>query len=118
MCRSRSSTAGSTRARGRTRFSARLPIPMGEDSKMPKFDNAPLFASFWQAGFESASHRNEYGVRVDMLAATQHVEQAEEDYSRLRSLGIRVAREGVRWHLVEQGGGFDFSTLTPIVAAA
>jgi hypothetical protein len=80
--------------------------------------DAPGFASFWQAGFESASHRNERGVRVDMLAATQHVEQAEEDYARLRSLGIRVAREGVRWHLVDQGGAFDFSSLAPLVAAA
>src|SRR5918999_518128 len=56
--------------------------------------------------------------RGDMLAATQHVEQAEEDYARLRGLGIRVAREGVRWHLVEQGGAFDFSSLAPLVAAA
>ena len=50
-----------------------------------------LFASFWQAGFESASHRNSRGIRVDMIAATQHVEQAEEDYARLREMDIRVA---------------------------
>ena len=80
--------------------------------------DAPGFASFWQAGFESASHRTEDGIRVDMLAATQHVEQAAEDYARLRRLGIRVAREGVRWHLVDQGGAFDFSSLAPLVAAA
>jgi hypothetical protein len=85
---------------------------------MPLEEDAPGFASFWQAGFESASHRNEDGVRVDMVAATQHAEEANEDYARLRNLGIRVAREGVRWHLVDQGGAFDFSSLAPLVAAA
>ena len=80
--------------------------------------DAPRFASFWQAGFESATHRNGRGVRVDMVAATQHVEQADEDYARLRSMDIRVAREGVRWHLVEQGARFDFSSMEPLVEAA
>jgi len=77
-----------------------------------------LFASFWQAGFESASHRNSRGIRVDMIAATQHVEQAEEDYARLPSLDIRVAHEGIRWHLVDQGDRFDFASIVPVMDAA
>ena len=77
-----------------------------------------LFASFWQGGFESATHRNGHGERVDMVAATQHDLQAEEDYARLRELGIRVAREGIRWHLIDQGDHYDFSSLAPLVAAA
>ena len=77
-----------------------------------------LFASFWHAGFESASHRNSRGIRVDMIAATQHVEQAEEDYARLPSLDIRVAHEGIRWHLVEQGDRFNFASIVPVMDAA
>jgi hypothetical protein len=76
------------------------------------------FASFWQAGFESACHRNGRGDRVDMLAATQHQEQADEDYARLRSIGVRVAREAVRWHLIELGDAWDFSSLVPLLDAA
>ncbi|MFT4040689.1 MAG: hypothetical protein QM692_21090 [Thermomicrobiales bacterium] len=76
------------------------------------------FRSFWQAGFESASHINGRGVRVDMIAATQHVEQAAGDYARIRRAGFQVAREGVRWPLVERRGGYDFSSVTPIIAAA
>lgn len=77
-----------------------------------------MFRSFWQAGFESASHINGRGVRVDMLAATQHVEYADEDYARLPGVGIRVAREGVRWPLVEQRGSYDYASVAPIMAAA
>lgn len=78
----------------------------------------PLFKSFWQGGFESATHRNSRGVRVDMVAATQHDREAAGDYARLRTLGICVAREGVRWHLVERGEGFDFESLAPLMAAS
>ncbi len=42
-----------------------------------------------------------------------------QDYERLRAQGLRVAREGVRWHLVEQRPGhYDFSSVAPIVRAA
>nr|MBA3449641.1 hypothetical protein [Chloroflexia bacterium] len=40
-----------------------------------------LFRSFWQAGFESATHRNRKRRRVDMIAATQHLEHADADYA-------------------------------------
>jgi len=78
----------------------------------------PLFRSFWQAGFESASHINGQGARVDMLGATQHVKQADADYARLPGMGIRVAREGIPWPVVEPQGAYDFSSVQPIMAAA
>lgn len=49
-----------------------------------------------------------------MIAATQYGRHAAEDYARLRSPGVR---EGVRWHLVDRGGDFDFSSLAPIASA-
>lgn len=76
-----------------------------------------LFRSFWQAGFESATHRNRKRRRVDMIAATQHLEHADADYALLRDMDILVAREGVRWPLVEAGGEYDFSSLAPLVEA-
>ncbi len=77
-----------------------------------------IFKSFWIAGFEAASHLNRAGQRVDMLAVTQHDRQVMEDYARLREIGIRTARDGIRWHLIDQGGRFDFSSLAPMVEAA
>jgi len=70
-------------------------------------------------GFESASHINESGVRLDMLAATQHDRYVISDYHRLRSVGIETVREAVRWHRVEvRPGAYDFSSVTPYLAAA
>jgi len=54
-----------------------------------------------------------------MIAATEHDRLAMADYQRLQSLGIRVAREGVRRHLVEKSPGrYDFSSARPIAQAA
>ena len=54
-----------------------------------------------------------------MVAATRHEEFALRDYERLKKRNLRVAREGLRWHLVEQTRGrYDFSTALPIVRAA
>jgi hypothetical protein len=79
----------------------------------------PLFDSFWLAGFESACHINRAGRRLDMIASTQHDVQADVDYARLAEVGIRAARDGVRWHLVDRGGGrYDFSSLAPRAGAA
>ena len=52
------------------------------------------------------------------FAATQHLEQADAIYARLQDMGIRVAREGVPWHLVAQGERFDVSALALLVTAA
>ena len=81
-------------------------------------DTSSLFRSFWIGGFESASHINRSGARIDMVSATQHDVLVREDYTRLSDWGIRTVREGARWHLVEAGGGFDFSSLRPTIDAA
>jgi hypothetical protein len=81
-------------------------------------DSSSLFRSFWIGGFESASHINRSGARIDIVSATQHDLLVEEDYSRLAEWGIRTVREGARWHLVETSRGFDFSSLLATVEAA
>jgi beta-glucosidase/6-phospho-beta-glucosidase/beta-galactosidase len=77
-----------------------------------------LFRSFWIGGFESASHINKSGARIDMVSATQHDSQVDEDYARLKEWGIQTVREGVRWHLVETARGFDFRSLRTMLEAA
>jgi UDP-galactopyranose mutase len=78
----------------------------------------PLFRSYWLAGFESACHINRAGARLDLVAATQHDRLAREDYRRVRSFGIRTVREAIRWHLVDRGGRYDFTSVQPFVDAA
>jgi hypothetical protein len=78
-----------------------------------------IFQSFWMGGFESATHVNSLGQRLDMIAATQHDTQADEDFARLASVGLLTAREGARWHLIEQRPGhYDFSSLQAMLEAA
>ncbi len=77
-----------------------------------------LFNSFWIAGFESATHINKDGHRLDMVAAVQHDKQVMQDYALLRSVGIRTARDGIRWHLIDKAGKYDFSSLEMMVKAA
>jgi beta-glucosidase/6-phospho-beta-glucosidase/beta-galactosidase len=78
-----------------------------------------LFRSFLMGGFECSTHKLHSGKRLDMIAGTRHDEFARQDYQRLHSMGMRVAREGVRWHLVEATPGrYDFSSVAPIAQAA
>jgi beta-glucosidase/6-phospho-beta-glucosidase/beta-galactosidase len=54
-----------------------------------------------------------------MIAATAHDRFAAADYARMKSVGMRTAREGVRWHRVETSPGrHDFSSCLPMVRAA
>lgn len=54
-----------------------------------------------------------------MIAATGHDRFAAEDYARVRRLGVRTVRDGVRWHRVERSPGrYDVSSLLPLVRAA
>lgn len=75
--------------------------------------------SFFAGGFECSTHRIRNGRRLDLVGATRHDIFALQDYQRLKQQGLRVAREGLRWHLVEQTPGrHDFSTALPIARAA
>ncbi len=79
----------------------------------------PFFNSYFLAGFECSTHRLPSGRRLDMIAATQHEKFALQDYQRIQSQGMRAAREGIRWHLVEQiPGRYDFSSVRSILQAA
>src|ERR1051325_5544366 len=79
----------------------------------------PLFRSFWMGGFECSSHINAHGVRLDMTAAVGHDVCASADYRRLADLGMLTARDGLRWHLIEQAPGkFDFGSVAAQVDAA
>jgi beta-glucosidase/6-phospho-beta-glucosidase/beta-galactosidase len=78
-----------------------------------------MFKSFFIGGFECSTHRGRDGRRHDLIAATQHDRFALEDFKRLKSRGIRVAREGLRWHSIEsEPERYDFSSVAPILRAA
>lgn len=78
-------------------------------------------------GFECSTHRlprrkalgRFAGTRLDLISSTQHDRFALQDYARLQCAGIRTARDGVRWHLIEKASSrYDFSSLVPMLRAA
>jgi len=78
-----------------------------------------MFPSFFMGGFECSTHKLREGKRLDLIASTRHDRFARQDYERLVEQGMRVARDGVRWHLIEhEPGRFDFTSLEPMVRAA
>jgi len=77
-----------------------------------------MFKSFFFAGFEGTTGYNERGEWVDQIAATHHDRHANEDYKRLRDVGIFAAREAVRWPLVDQRDHYDFSSVDPFLEAS
>ena len=88
-------------------------------SRRDEGEGGRIFQSFWMGGFESACQINSMGVRIDMLAATQHDVQVREDYELVKSVGMRVVRDGVRWPCVETSpGNYDWSSFVPMVRAA
>ena len=77
------------------------------------------FRSFFMGGFECSTHRNMSRRRLDMIASTRHDLMAQEDYAQLAEHGLRTARDGVRWHLIETAPGFyDWSAVLPLLRAA
>ena len=46
-------------------------------------------------GYESATHKNTRGDRMDMIAGVQHDVQVREDYRLLRSVGMSTARDAL-----------------------
>lgn len=80
---------------------------------------ATTFASFFQGGFESSSHRRRDGVRLDLLRATSHDRHVLQDYRQCAALGLRTLRDGLRWHLIETSAGrYDWSSWMPALEAA
>jgi len=77
-----------------------------------------LFRSFWMGGFECSCQINAAGARLDMTGALQHDMDCAKDYARLRDAGLRTARDGLRWHLIDRGGQFDWSSWLPMLKAA
>ncbi|WP_458094633.1 hypothetical protein [Roseomonas sp. WA12] len=78
-----------------------------------------LFRSFFMGGFECSTHRRRDGRRLDVLKSTRHDELVEEDYRQLAEHGMRAARDGIRWHLVETSPGqYDWSSVLPALRAA
>ena len=70
-------------------------------------------------GFECATQRRADGVRVDGIAATRHDAHCALDYRLIGEAGLRAAREGLRWHLIEQAPGrYDWSSALPMFEAA
>ncbi|MEP7037682.1 MAG: beta-glucosidase, partial [Acidobacteriota bacterium] len=61
-----------------------------------------MFQSYFAGGFECSTHRNFQNRRLDVIAATRHEEFAESDYQMLLKAGMKTARDGIRWHLIEQ----------------
>ena len=86
----------------------------------PQAEWPDLFGSFFLGGFECSTHRRRDHRRVDVIAATRHDERADSDYRQLAEMGIRGARDGVRWHLVEAGapGAYDWRPVLPLLRAA
>ena len=78
-----------------------------------------LFESFFLGGFECSTHRRSDGRRLDLLQSTGHDRWALQDYHALRAQGIRCARDGLRWHLIESTPGrYDWSSFLPQLHAA
>jgi beta-glucosidase/6-phospho-beta-glucosidase/beta-galactosidase len=77
-----------------------------------------IFKSYFMGGFECSTHRNYQHRRIDVIEATGHDTFAEADYRRLVNFGMRTARDGVRWHLVEREPfQYDFSSVAAQVRA-
>src|SRR5689334_21562953 len=92
--------------------------PFTQETQSSSSDSS-VFQSFWIGGFECSTHRlprrkalgRFSGLRLDLVAATRHDEFALQDYARLQQLGIRTARDGVRWHRIDKNSShYDFSS--------
>lgn len=78
-----------------------------------------LFDSFFLGGFECSTHRRDDGRRLDLVDSTGHARWAGQDYAALRRHGMRSARDGLRWHLIESTAGhYDWSSFLPQLRAA
>jgi hypothetical protein len=63
------------------------------------------FPGFVGGGFECSSHVRGDGRRLDLVRGTGHDRLAKTDFAQLRAAGMRWARSGLRWHLIEPSPG-------------
>lgn len=78
-----------------------------------------MFRSFFLAGFEGSTGYNRHGDWFDHVVATGHEATVNEDYREIAGLGIRGARDVMRWPLIDKGNGrYDFSSVDPFMTAA
>lgn len=78
-----------------------------------------MFKSFFLGGFECTTGYNREGNWIDLIEDTWHIQHADEDYQRLKKVGIHATRDAIRWPLVDLGNGkYDFSHVEPLVKAA
>jgi beta-glucosidase/6-phospho-beta-glucosidase/beta-galactosidase len=83
------------------------------------FGGLATFSSVFLAGFECSSHRRWDHERLDMLEVTGHDRLCESDYAIAARHGMRAARDGFRWHLIEkEQGQYDWSSVRPMLQAA
>jgi len=86
---------------------------------MGKFFGNYIFRSYFMGGFECSTHLNYQRRRIDVIEATGHDTFAEVDYRRLINFGIRTARDGIRWHLIEREPfRYDFTSAMSQIRAA
>jgi hypothetical protein len=76
-----------------------------------------VFKSFLLAGFEGSTGYNLQHQWIDQVKATQHDRFVDQDYRRLRDVGILALREAVRWPLIDLQGRYDFSSVRPFLEA-
>jgi hypothetical protein len=77
-----------------------------------------MFGSFLLGGFECSAMVKPCGTRLDLIETTKHAVNADADYRALAALGIRAARDGVRWHLIDRGDAYDWSSMLAQLRAA
>jgi hypothetical protein len=96
-----------------------LPSGAPKFSRFGMTEHTTVFKSFFQGGFECSTHKLKSGRRLDLVASTGHERWVAQDFYRCAEMGILTAREGIRWHLIQQTpGAQDFSSVLPIVRAA
>jgi beta-glucosidase/6-phospho-beta-glucosidase/beta-galactosidase len=83
------------------------------------YAESEIFDSFFLGGFECSTHRRPDGKRLDLTMGSGHDCSALEDYRRLKQIGLRAFRDGVRWHRIERvPGQYDWTTLLATIRAA